>query len=334
MCRSPVPRPRATRPVLALIALSVLGVGMSGSAAGAAGLAAAVTAPQGGTITISGNVSVSDACPGGLPVQVTATPATGLFPNGLGPKAPRDANGNFQAVLAIPATATVGSYTIGVTCAGVPTAISEVLQVTASARTPAAIAVTPATAPVKTVVTISGVIPTAGNASCPAGVATQLVSSAALFPPSGAGPQAPRNSDGSFKVTYTVPASTAPGKYTVGVRCGGGNLALGATLQVTAAATTTTAPATTTTSTPPTTTTVPTTSTTSAPSTTLVPFTTTTGAATTTTTPLVAGRKSTKTKSPLRWVALGVLALVVAGAALVFAHQGPAVPPPAEPPAP
>ncbi len=324
MCPSRVPRPTSARmvtplmPLLALLALTV-GLGRTGSAAGAAPLAgvASATAPQGGTITLTGNISVSDACPGGAPVQLTATPPTGLFPNGVGPQAPRDANGNFRATVVIPATATVGSYTIGISCGGVNASITEVLNVTAGAHVKAAITLSPASAAPGAVVTISGVIPTAGTVICPAGDATQLASSAALFPPNGAGPQVPRDTGGNFHVTYTIPAATAPGKYSVGVRCGGGNLVVVAPLQVTAVAaptTTTSAPAATTTTAPPT-------ATTATPSTTLIPTTIAPFASTTTTAPAVRA-KSSHAKSPLRWVALGVLALLVLAVVAVLARRG------------
>jgi hypothetical protein len=59
-----------------------------------------------------------------------------------------------------------------------------------------------------------------------------VTSEAALFPPDGFGPTATRDSDGSFAIDYTVPASTTPGTYTVGLRCGGGNVGVGASLTV------------------------------------------------------------------------------------------------------
>lgn len=44
------------------------------------------------------------------------------------------------------------------------------------------------------------------------------------------------NSGGAFSVSAQVAAGTAPGSYSVGARCGGGNLGITATLTVTAAA--------------------------------------------------------------------------------------------------
>ena len=59
-----------------------------------------------------------------------------------------------------------------------------------------------------------------------------VTSEAALFPPDGFGPSAPRDSSGQFALDYTVPTSTAPGTYLVGLRCGGGNVGVAASLTV------------------------------------------------------------------------------------------------------
>ena len=59
-----------------------------------------------------------------------------------------------------------------------------------------------------------------------------MTSDAALFPPDGFGPTATRDSDGSFAIDYTVPTSTTPGTYPVGLRCGDGNVGVEASLTV------------------------------------------------------------------------------------------------------
>jgi hypothetical protein len=81
-------------------------------------------------------------------------------------------------------------------------------------------------------VLITGLIPTSGPQSCPAGDQAILTSSAALFPPDGIGPAVPRSSAGRFRLRYAVPTSTPPDTYTIGVRCGGGNVGVSATLRV------------------------------------------------------------------------------------------------------
>jgi alpha-L-fucosidase len=96
------------------------------------------------------------------------------------------------------------------------------------------IAVSPSTVPAGGTVTISGSVPTTGSASCAPGDAAMITSVAALFPPDGFGPQAARDTQGGFSVSYTVPASTPPGTYALGVRCGGGNVGVSTDLTVTA----------------------------------------------------------------------------------------------------
>lgn len=107
------------------------------------------------------------------------------------------------------------------------------------------IGVAPTTVAAGGQVSVSGTIPTSGPTSCVVPDAAILTSTAALFPPDGFGPQLPRDANGVFQTTYTVPTSTAPGSYTVGVRCGGGNVGIFATLEVTSQGTTvpTSAPA-------------------------------------------------------------------------------------------
>jgi len=96
------------------------------------------------------------------------------------------------------------------------------------------ITVSPASVPAGGTVSFSGVVPTSGTPSCAPGPAT-LTDSSALFPPAGFGPQAARNAIGRFHVTFHVSASTPPGTYSVGIRCGGGNVGVAASLTVTRA---------------------------------------------------------------------------------------------------
>ncbi len=321
MCRSLVTRPASARIVGVLVALTTFGLGLgleipsASASAGVGRIAEALSAPQGGTITISGNVSVSANCPVSTPLQVTSMQTTGdinLFPNGLGPQVIRAANGDFKATLVIPASAPVGSYTIGLRCGQTVVGTTETLTVTAGPQTKPSITVAPPSAQPGNGVTISGVVPTSGAVFCPAGDAAVLTATAALFPPDGFGPQVARDAAGKFQVAYKIPATTAAGSYSIGVRCGGGNLVVTTSLQVTAtAATTTTAAATTTTSTVP----AETTTSSPSPSTTFVPATTVPG---TTTTLAPRPAKSTHKKSPLRWAALGAFGLVVLAAGGTF----------------
>jgi hypothetical protein len=93
------------------------------------------------------------------------------------------------------------------------------------------IGVTPSTVLEGGTVHISGKIPVK---KCPASDGATVTSTAALFPPDGFGPTATRDSQGAFAVDYTVPTSTPAGNYDVGLRCGGGNVGISATLKVTA----------------------------------------------------------------------------------------------------
>jgi hypothetical protein len=102
----------------------------------------------------------------------------------------------------------------------------------APAAAAASISVTPSTAAPGGTVVISGSIPTTGTQSCVAGDAPTITSVAALFPPDGFGPQAPRGTSGDFHVSYTIPSSTPAGSYTLGARCGGGNVGVSTTLTV------------------------------------------------------------------------------------------------------
>jgi len=94
------------------------------------------------------------------------------------------------------------------------------------------ISVAPASVGPGQTVVISGSIPTTGEGSCPAGDPAILTSTAALFPPDGIGPQAARASSGAFRTAYPVPKTALAGTYQIGVRCGGGNVGVHATLRV------------------------------------------------------------------------------------------------------
>ena len=93
----------------------------------------------------------------------------------------------------------------------------------------ASISVSPSTVPAGGTVHISGSIPVK---KCPASDSATVTSEAALFPPDGFGPSAARDANGQFALDYAVPTSTPPGTYTVGLRCGGGNVGVGASLTV------------------------------------------------------------------------------------------------------
>jgi hypothetical protein len=95
------------------------------------------------------------------------------------------------------------------------------------------ISVSPSSVTAGGTVTVSGSIPTTGTGSCAASDGATLTSTEALFPQGGFGPTASRSSTGSFSVTYTVPASTPAGTYSIGMRCGGGNVGVTAALTVT-----------------------------------------------------------------------------------------------------
>ncbi|HEX2851039.1 MAG TPA: hypothetical protein VHN98_10820, partial [Acidimicrobiales bacterium] len=84
---------------------------------------------------------------------------------------------------------------------------------------PASLTATPSAVIAGQPVRFDGGIPVDG---CPRADAATLVATAAFFPPDGFGPSTTRDAAGSFTVTYTVPSSTPPGAYDIGVRCGGG----------------------------------------------------------------------------------------------------------------
>ena len=95
----------------------------------------------------------------------------------------------------------------------------------------ASISVSPSTVSAGSTVHISGSIPVN---KCPASDGATVTGEAALFPPDGFGPTANRDSGGAFAVDYVVPTSTPAGTYSVGLRCGGGNVGVSASLTVAA----------------------------------------------------------------------------------------------------
>jgi len=95
----------------------------------------------------------------------------------------------------------------------------------------ASISVSPSSVPAGSTVHISGSIPVKG---CPASDGATVTAEAVLFPPDGFGPTAEREPNGDFALDYTVPTSTPAGSYDVGLRCGGGNVGVAASLTVTA----------------------------------------------------------------------------------------------------
>lgn len=98
----------------------------------------------------------------------------------------------------------------------------------------ASITVTPSVVAAGSVVHITGFV---APRLCPVSDEAIPGDTAALFPPDGFGPPAARNSEGAFAVTFTVPTSTPAGSFQIGLRCGGANVGVFATLRVTAAPT-------------------------------------------------------------------------------------------------
>jgi hypothetical protein len=94
----------------------------------------------------------------------------------------------------------------------------------------ASISVYPTTVPAGGTVHVSGSIPVKG---CPASDGATVVGQAALFPPDGFGPTTKRDANGDLALDYTVPTSTPAGTYNVGLRCGGANVGVAASLTVT-----------------------------------------------------------------------------------------------------
>jgi hypothetical protein len=117
--------------------------------------------------------------------------------------------------------------------AGFALIVLALLTQTSVAGAASSITVSPSSARQGDTVTISGNVPVSGTPSCSSGDAVQLTSIADLFPPDGFGPQATRDASGNFRVQYVIPASTPPGTYSIGMRCGGGNVGVTASLRVT-----------------------------------------------------------------------------------------------------
>lgn len=110
-----------------------------------------------------------------------------------------------------------------VTLAGVAV---DTLPAAAAAGT---VTVSPSVVPAGGTVTVSGSV---SVADCPASTPV-ILTDTALFPPDGFGPTVARNASGAFSTSYTVPASTPAGAYSVGLRCGGGNVGVSAAVRVT-----------------------------------------------------------------------------------------------------
>jgi hypothetical protein len=91
------------------------------------------------------------------------------------------------------------------------------------------ISVSPSVVPADGTVRITGSVDPQG---CPTSDSAIPGSTDALFPPDGFGPATARNSHGAFALHYTVPTSTPAGTYQIGLRCGGGNVGVTASLQV------------------------------------------------------------------------------------------------------
>jgi hypothetical protein len=115
--------------------------------------------------------------------------------------------------------------------AGMVASAAAVLVAAPAYAKSASISVSPSSVPPGGVVHISGSIPTK---DCAASNGATITGQSALFPPDGFGPTVTRDANGDFAVDYTVPATTPPASYSVGLRCGGANMGVFATLTVTA----------------------------------------------------------------------------------------------------
>ena len=98
--------------------------------------------------------------------------------------------------------------------------------------TVSSITVSPPTASAGNAVVISGTISTVGSSSCSPRLQAIPTSTSMLFPPDGSGPPADRTAGGAFSIRYTVPDSTPVSDYPIGVRCGGLDTGVHATLRV------------------------------------------------------------------------------------------------------
>jgi hypothetical protein len=117
-------------------------------------------------------------------------------------------------------------FLIGAVVAG--SAVAMLLAAPAYAAKPS-ISVSPSAVSAGSTVHISGSIPVK---KCPASDGATVTGEAALFPPDGFGPTATRDASGNFALDYVVPTSTPAGTYSVGLRCGGGNVGVSASLTV------------------------------------------------------------------------------------------------------
>jgi len=108
--------------------------------------------------------------------------------------------------------------------------VGAAVPVTAAAST---ITVSPSTVAAGGTITVSGSIPTTGTGSCAPSDGVTLTSTEALFPQGGFGPTVARSASGAFSTTYVVPSATPAGTYEIGMRCGGGNVGVTASLTVT-----------------------------------------------------------------------------------------------------
>ena len=109
-----------------------------------------------------------------------------------------------------------------------------VLLVSAGPAAAASISVSPASVPAGGTVTVSG----SAAGGCAPGDQVTLISKAFSHQHDFAGVPAifaTSQANGHFSVSTQIPSNRAPGNYTVGGRCGGGNLGQQAPLQVTAA---------------------------------------------------------------------------------------------------
>jgi hypothetical protein len=117
---------------------------------------------------------------------------------------------------------------IAIALAAVSGAIAPMLASAPTYAAGASVSASPSSVPAGGTVRFSGSVPTS---SCSGPVT--VTDSSALFQPDGFGPQAPLSSSGAFQVNFRVPTSTPPGTYSVGLRCGGGNVGVSTSLRVT-----------------------------------------------------------------------------------------------------
>jgi hypothetical protein len=122
-------------------------------------------------------------------------------------------------------------FLIGAAVAGLAAAMLGAAPAYAAKKP--SVSVSPSTVSAGGTVHISGSIPVQG---CPASDGATVTGLDVLFPPDGFGPTATRDSNGDFALDYTVPTSTPADTYSVGIRCGGANVGVAASLTVTSPA--------------------------------------------------------------------------------------------------